>query len=157
MRITISGIVTTIWSAILLLRIQSSLLQSTRNLSWPNSYKRAGGIYHTAICPNCAFMPNTPLESSWRREFLKNMALIVSDNPKSVRMVVWYIECAVNLHILLLVAGGLNDDEWLQHKDDASTVAHDNIEFDNTLMMPFAPGGPNDERRSRLLHNFFRD
>ena len=81
--------------------------------------------------------------------------MVITDNPRSVKKIVKYIDCCVILHNLLLEADGDIPSSWLEDVDDASDIAA--VTGDEALVQELNSAQHDDLERRRRLFEYQRD
>ena len=90
----------------------------------------------------------------WKGRFpwLRNIPMKITDNPRSLKKILKYIECCVILHNLLLRWNDESPEVWQEDDGGVTDVEY----FDDQLSQPIVPGMAQDESRQRLLA-FYKD
>ena len=90
-----------------------------------------------------------------RFPWLRSIPMVITDNPRSVKKIVKYIDCCVILHNLLIDADGDIPGSWLEDVDDASDIAA--ITGDDALVQELNSSQHDNLERRRRLFEYLRD
>jgi hypothetical protein len=88
-----------------------------------------------------------------RFPWLKSIPMVITENPKSVKKILKYIDCCVILHNLLVESDEVPED-WLDIGEE--DLGGEQNEMPEELTAPLGAEAPDDARRSRLMA-YFKD